>query len=349
MLESVQLTNFRNYSNKTIKFSNPTTIITGRNAIGKTNILESIYVGLFTKSFRAHNDQLIINNSDFLRVELSFFKNQIVYYYTTNPNRKKTIKHNSKLVTLKQSIGKYPVVLFEPNSILLFSLSPSIRRKYLDTLLYQLDPTYIQNSIIYNKTLRQRNALLKQYKKSSILPKLTEQVTIYNIQLAMSGSYITRKRSDFLTQITPLLQDSYNKVSSDKKTIQTQFLSSNNSEEDLLEKIENNWQLDSSVGLTLIGPHREDFVVLFNDEPVKNFASRGEIRSLLLAFKFAELSLFSQSKQPPILLLDDVFSELDETRQKLLIKNTSGYQTIITSTNIPGDIIKDFQHIQLVN
>ncbi len=348
MLESVKLTNFRNYPEKTVSFTHPTTIITGKNAIGKTNILESIYVGLFTKSFRAHDNQLISTNNDFFRIELSFYKNQLLYYYTLIPKRKKTIKHNNKIITLKESIGKYPVVLFEPNSILLFSLSPSIRRKYFDTLLYQLDPEYVQNSITYNKTLRQRNALLKKYKQLGVKPKLDEQMSIYNIQLAAAGAYITRKRSEFLKKITPSLQEFYTKVSLDNKKIQTKFIASNTSEEDLLEKIQSNWGIDSSVGLTLIGPHREDFVVLFNNEPVKNFASRGEIRSLLLAFKFTELDLFARSSEPPILLLDDVFSELDETRQKLLIKNTKSFQTIITSTNIPSNIIKDFQHIELV-
>ncbi len=348
MLESVKLTNFRNYPDKTVQFTHPTTIITGKNAIGKTNILESIYVGLFTKSFRAQDNQLITNNKDFFRVELVLGKNQLLYYYTLSPKPQKTIKHNNKRTTLKQSIGKYPVVLFEPNSILLFSLSPSIRRKYLDTLLYQLNPEYVQNSITYNKTLRQRNTLLKQYKQLGGVPRHNEQMSIYNIQLAATGSYITQQRNDFLKQITPLLQNFYTKVSSEDKQIQTKFLASNNSEEDLLEKIENNWSIDSALGLSLIGPHREDFNVLFNNEPVKNFASRGEIRSLLLAFKFAELELFNQSKESPILLLDDVFSELDETRQKLLIQNTKPYQTIITSTNIPSDIIKDFQHIELV-
>jgi len=348
MLNSINLTNFRNYSDKTIQLTHSSAIITGRNAIGKTNILESIFVGLFTKSFRAHDSQLIQNNTNYFRVELKFPKNTLAYHYTIQPKPKKTIKHNNKITTLKKNIGTFPVVLFEPNSILLFSLSPSTRRKYLDTLLYQLDPTYVQNSIIYNKTLRQRNALLKKYKQSGIKPKINEQINIYNIQLATAGSYITKKRRELLTKITPLIQEFYTSVSSDNKHIQTEFIASNVSEEDLLEKIQSNWHIDSLVGLTLIGPHREDFVVLFNNDQVKNFASRGEIRSLLLAFKFTELELFNQSKEPPILLLDDVFSELDENRQKLLIKNTNKYQTIITSTNIPSNVIKDFQHIELV-
>ncbi len=348
MLESVALTNFRNYSDKTIQLTEPTTIITGKNAIGKTNILESIFVGLFTKSFRAHDSQLIQNSKEYFRIELKFPKNTLAYHYTVQPKPKKTIKHNTKLTTLRQSIGTFPVVLFEPNSILLFSLSPSLRRKYLDTLLYQLDKKYVEHSIVYKRTLRQRNALLKRNKQSGKYMPADEQIYIYNIQLATSGAYITKRRGEFIAQITPLIQDFYNTISSGKKNIQTEFIYSNVSEEDLLNKIQNNWSVDSSVGLTLIGPHREDFVVLFNNEPVKNYASRGEIRSLLLAFKFAELTLFKDSKEPPILLLDDVFSELDEQRQKLLIKNTSSYQTIITSTDIPRNVIKEFQHIELV-
>lgn len=347
MLESLKLENFRNYPSKSLDITHSTTIITGQNAIGKTNILESIFVGLFTKSFRAREGQLIMNNKDYFRVELQFPKNRLIYHYTTNPAPKKTIKYNTKPTTLKNSIGKYPVVLFEPNSIMLFSLSPSIRRKYLDTLLYQLDRNYVINSIIYNKTLRQRNAWLKNKKRLGILSDPDEQIYIYDIQLATAGAYITASRNKLLAEITPLIMSSYHKISSSTPNIITKFSSSNISEQDLLEKIQANWQLDSIVGLTLVGPHREDFEVLFGGEKVNNFASRGEIRSLLLAFKFAELSLFTNSSKPPILLLDDVFSELDDARQKHLVENTKEYQTIITSTNVPRDIIKDFQHIEL--
>jgi DNA replication and repair protein RecF len=348
MLSQVELTNFRNYQNKTIDFTNTTTVITGKNAIGKTNIIEAIFTSLFTKSFRAADSELITTSKDFFRIKTTISKTPIILHYTTSPKPTKTLKINSQKTTLRKSIGTYPVILFEPNTILLFSLSPSYRRKYLDTILYQLDSYYVEHAITYNKTLKQRNTWLRAKKIAGVQAKSDEQIFIYNIQLSTSGSYITKRRQELLRDLEPYIQTYYQEIAKETKNITIDFRSSNSSEEDLLKKIESNWLNDTAVGRTLIGPHREDFIILFHNQSILSHASRGEVRSVLLALKFAELQLFHKiSKNPPLLLLDDVFSELDEYRQKMLINQTIKFQSIITATHLPKNIIKNFQLIEL--
>lgn len=349
MLSKIELTNFRNYSDKVIEFNDKNTIITGRNGIGKTNILEAIFTNLFTKSFRSSDKDLIKTKEDYFRIQTTINKTPIILHYTTNPKNKKTLKVNYGLSTLRKNIGQFPVILFEPNTIMLFSNNPSYRRKYLDILLYQLDSKYIENAIIYNKTLKQRNTWLRIKKQQGIKADPNEQIFIYNIQLATSGAYLTSRRQRFLKQIEPYIQKYYLDISKENKSISTSFIASNNSEQDLLEKIQTSWYQDISAGRTLVGSHREDFNFSFDNQPITDFASRGELRTVLLALKFSELELFRDiSKNPPILLLDDVFSELDENRQKLLLNQDSEFQTIITSTHLPYNIKHNYQHIELV-
>jgi DNA replication and repair protein RecF len=349
MLTQIELTNFRNYSNKLIEFNNKTTIITGKNAIGKTNILEAIFTNLFTKSFRTQDKDLININNDYFRLQSIINKTPINLHYTTLPKPTKTLKIHTQKSTLKNIIGRFPVAIFEPNTILLFALNSSYRRKYLDILLYQLDQQYIQNAIIYNKTIKQRNSWLRTKKIQGIKPPPNEQINIYDIQLATSGAYLTKSRANLLKKILPLLQENYIDIASEDKNIEINFIKSNTSEEDLHSQMQLNWKQDIAAGRTLIGPHREDFSFSFNGKPVDSFASRGELRSVLLALKFSELELFKEvSKNSPLLLLDDVFSELDESRQRKLINHNLEYQTIITATHLPNNIKADFQHIELV-
>lgn len=348
MLTSVELQNFRNYSNNFIEFNNKITVITGKNASGKTNILEAIFTSLFTKSFRASDIELITNTESFFRLKTTIDSIPVILHYTTTPKNKKTLKVNAQLSSLRKNIGKFPVVLFEPNTILLFSLTSTYRRRYLDMLLYQLDARYVEHSITYYKTLKQRNTWLRSKKIAGIQADPDEQIYIYNIQLATAGAYITKKRKELLNRIKPLLLQFYEEVSGTKKKIDINFNNSNVSDEDLLDKIQQSWFNDRATGRTLLGPHREDFSINFSNKPISTYASRGELRSVLLALKFAELDFFTQnSSNTPLLLLDDVFSELDESRQKKLIKMSDKFQTIITATHLPSNIKSNFQLLEL--
>ena len=223
---------------------------------------------------------------------------------------------------------RIPVVLFEPDDLQLLSGSPTRRRNFLDYFLSQIFPSFQLALTRYNKALKQRNNLLKRDNVSK------DELFPWNLMLAEYGAEIISKRQDFLELLNSKIEEVYFEISGVKDKIKIDYLGEKVSKNEILAILSENIERDKILGYTNFGPHKHDIQFIFNKKPAQNVASRGENRSLVLALKFIETDILADlTSKRPIVLLDDVFSELDDDRQKLLTKHFSKYQTIITSTN----------------
>lgn len=348
MITRLNLNQFRNHKLLELPISSKLVAITGPNASGKTNILESIYVSSLTKSFRSSDAKLITHNKDFFTID-RYDDDTLTHirYSTQNGSNSKKVKYKNQYQPIKNIIGRNPTVLFEPNDLDLLVGLPAIRRKYLDQLLSQIDQKYLINLQKYKKLLASKNSLLKRAKKQHI-GNLNELLFVLNIQIVEPAIYIIEARKNLIGDIEKLIVDYYQVISGNRSNIEINYLPSADTQDQLLSLIESNTSRDMIVGFCSIGPHREDFRVVFNDYNIEDNASRGEIRSLVLAFKLAELEYIEKVlHRRPTLLLDDVLSELDDDRQSHLLNNLSAQQTFITTTHLPKNIKPDYQHIKL--
>ena len=348
MITRLNLNQFRNHKLLELPISSELVAITGPNASGKTNILESIYVSSLTKSFRSSDAKLVTHNKDFFTIDR--YDDDILThlrYSIVNGSSSKKVKYKNQYQPIKNIIGKNPTVLFEPNDLDLLVGLPAMRRKYLDQLLSQIDQKYLTNSQKYKKLLTHKNSLLRRAKKQTI-GNLNELLFVLNIQIVEPAIYIIEARKKLIGDIKKLITDYYQVISGNKTDIEINYLPSAQTQDQLLSLIENNTNRDLVVGFCGVGPHREDFRVVFDSYHIEDNASRGEIRSLVLAFKLAELEYIEKVlHKRPTLLLDDVLSELDDDRQSHLLNNLSAQQTFITTTHLPRNIKPDYQHIEL--
>lgn len=339
MLANVRLQKFRSYRDTTFEFSEGVNIVVGPNASGKTNLLEALLVLARGKSFRTKDMNLISFNSNWSRIDVNFLSGQkrtIKLFSDKTPT--KTIEINSKIYKRLPINQMIPVVLFEPNHLQLLSGGSDKRRDYMDDLLSQTINGYSTVINHYKRTVSQRNRLLKQSPtKESIFP--------WNIKLSQLAGQIIKHRVALKEEINSLLPSLYKKLS---KTDTDTKLDYKNTwrpdvyETGLLRELENRLKDDIDRGFTSVGPHREDLVVLFEGVPAQETASRGEVRTAILALKIVELGLIEKSRgETPILLLDDVFSELDGKRRHALTSYLEKYQTFITTTDADL-VVKNF-------
>lgn len=348
MITHLTLRQFRNHSNTQLTFTSPLVIITGPNAIGKTNILESIYVSSLTKSFRVSDSKLLEQNKDFFTIDRVDDTSKIHVRLTlTGGTRKKSIKLNNIIKPHAEFIGQFPITLFEPNDLQLLTHTPQERRKFLNRIISQTNKKYLHNINMYQKILLQRNNLLKNAKKNHI-SNLQEQLFVYNIQLAEPAEYITKKRRQFTQAIQADISRYYSEISGQDKKITIKYYDSAKTKEEFIALLEQNQLQDSISTHTSVGPHREDFEILLENNNLSDTASRGEVRSIVLALKLTELDYIeSMLKKRPTLLLDDVLSELDTQRQNFLLSHLDRQQTFLTTTHLPVNIVQKFQHIEL--
>lgn len=348
MITKLNLNQFRNHKLLELPINSKLVAITGPNASGKTNILESIYVSSLTKSFRSSDAKLISHNKDFFTIDR--YDDDIlthIRYSIQNGSSSKKVKYKNQYQPIKNIIGKNPTVLFEPNDLDLLVGLPVLRRKYLDQLLSQIDQKYLIQLQKYKKLLASKNSLLRRAKKQSI-GNLNELLFVLNVQIVEPAMYIIEARKKLIEDIEKLIVGYYQVIGGHKTEIKISYLASAETQDKLLSLIEDNTSRDMLIGFSGIGPHREDFVVVFDRYNIEDNASRGEIRSLVLAFKLAELEYIEKVlHKRPTLLLDDVLSELDDERQAHLLNNLSAQQTFITTTHLPQNIKPDFQHIEL--
>lgn len=338
-LDWLHLKQFRNYSDTSFKFDERLTIITGRNGVGKTNILEAVYLLLNGSSWRDHERDLIEFNQDWWRIDGRI------------DGTERSLSYKTELVALKQlSTGgspwrrfsvsrRLPVVLFEPDQLTMVHGSPAARRRFIDQMITGLDPAY--NSLLgrYERVLRQRNNLLKEHRFSA---KLEDLLFAWDVSLANYGAQIIDRRQALTNQLNQGLSQLYSDLSGQSETLEVNYLPSfrfsSQIESRLAKLLKANLAHDQARGFTGVGPHRDDFSFHLNGQSAATAASRGEIRSLVYGLKRRELDLAEERLGlKPVFLMDDLFSELDDTRQKNITVDF-GNQTIITSTSAHPEI-----------
>lgn len=336
MIANLRLQHFRSYADASFEFSDAVNIIVGPNASGKTNLLEAVLVVARGSSYRVHDADLVAFEQPWARLDavLSDDTERIVKL-VQSPRPSKSYDVAGKPLRRLTQQYQLAVVLFEPNHLLLLSGSPDGRRAYLDDLLEQTTPGYQTLRQQYARTLRQRNALLKRG------PAAVLQLFPWNVRLSELAGSIVRARHELVTQLNEQLPRLYRDLSHADAEVGMSYearFSPEHYETHLLKKLESSQDLDLARGFTGSGPHREDFSLTYNGHEAADSASRGEIRTAVLALKILELQLIEQATgRRPIILLDDVFSELDGSRRKLLTAYIEPYQSFITTTD--ADIV----------
>ncbi len=329
-LLSLRVKNFRNHRDITCEFSPHVTLIHGMNGTGKTSLLEAIYMLYRGRSFKG-------SDTDALRTGAHWYRADV---YDDSPSASRSLVLDMRGETKKKSFTvdgkpsarlapkyKKPIILFTPDTMRLIDGSPARRREYLDTVISQYDERYQAALRRYERALMQRNKLLKQ-------PNVTEDMLFpWNVALSDSGAYIIAARVHLLSIINTKLAGFYEKISSQSVQLSAQYSHQDTSPQGLLAQYEAGFQKDIYLGNTSIGPHRHDMLLALNKKSAQDVVSRGEARTIVLALKYIEAELVSEKfNDHPLILLDDVFGELDASRQRHLLKNFSDSQIIITST-----------------
>lgn len=348
-LEQLSLKNFRNYCHEIIKFSKHINIFLGSNAQGKTNLIESIYILSTTKSYRLKKDKdLILFNHEFSKINATISKNNHLYdieYIIYDKGKNIKVNHIEQK-KISEYIGLFNVVLFAPEDLNLIKGQPNIRRKFIDVELSKLNSTYLKYISYYQKILKQRNQYLKKY--TNVIDII--YLEILTEQLVHAASHIIFYRLNFIKSIEKYANHILNIMTENKEVLLIKYISQlekinlDNSNTITVEEIKNlylklfkeNQKKEIDSRTTLYGPHRDDLQFLLNDKDVQLFGSQGQQRTVILCMKLAEIDLIKeQTKEYPILLLDDVLSELDNYRQTFLLKSIEDkVQTFITTTNI---------------
>lgn len=328
-ITDIRLQNFRSHIEASFELSNSVNIVVGPNASGKTNLLEAILVLAGHNSYRAKFNELVNFNKSWARLDA----NTPVASRTVKiePDTVgKTYVIDNKIYKRLDNAKKLPVCLFEPNHLLLLSGSPELRRSYIDNLCEQIYPEYGHNFRQYKRTLAQRNHLLKSANPGG-------QIFSWNIRLSELAGKIVADRLQLINELNKSISKNYQALSKSDDKINTNYLSkldTANYESSLLKKLEEKLELEIMRGFTLYGPHRDDLTIAINNNNSGDTASRGEARTLVLALKILEAELLEKTRgEKPLLLLDDVFSELDGVRRQKLTNYLSDYQTFITTTD----------------
>ena len=341
-IKYIKLQNFRSHRNIDINFNKGITLITGLNGSGKTSILEAIYINLNGSLFRGAYIDIVNHNSDWWRVDIINNSNttrSVLFDSSKSIGRRKFIIDNKVSYRLSQN-NKFPIVLFEPDDLLLINGSPSRRRLFIDNLICQLNPNYKSILNKYDRALKQRNNLLKNVNAKK------DELFVWDLLISDYGYIIIKNRVKYINLLETKLSKIYNSISNTNDMININY-SHNISNQKLLNDLNNSHTKDKLSGSTSIGPHRHDVIVLFNNKPANTTASRGEIRSIILSLKFLEVKIIEDIlNTKPIILLDDVYSELDENRRNKLINNVVDYQVIMTNTHTISDF-KSYNHIKL--
>ena len=335
IVKSIELKNYRNYETLNMQFDHKTNIIYGDNAQGKTNILEALYVCATTRSHRGSKDKEIISfESEEAHIKVVVCKNGInnrIDMHLKN-NKSKGIAVNG--IPIKKAVdlfGIINIVFFSPEDLNIIKDGPSERRRFIDMELCQLDKIYLYNLVNYNKVLVQRSKLLKDL---GFDKKNMETLDIWDIQLVKYGKELIKRRIEFVNQINSIIYDIHNKLSGKKENLIIKYIPSV-CEEDFEKTIYTSRDRDIKYKITSFGPHKDDISFHINSKDVKKYGSQGQQRTCALSLKLAEIELVKNIiNDTPILLLDDVLSELDSSRQNILLNSIGDIQTIVTCTGL---------------
>lgn len=333
-IKNILLENFRNYDKQEIELNKNINIIYGNNAQGKTNIIESVFLCAYGKSFRAKKDsELIKFDKENCNVEVSYSKIDREGTIKAEIGEKKTFFANGvKQNKISDIIGKINVVIFTPDDIEIIKEGPQKRRRFLDMMISSLRPNYLHLLNSYNKVLEQRNNFLRQIKLENKNPAMLD---IWDEQLAEYSYKIYEYRKYFIEKISNSIEDIHSLITkSGKEEIKIKYISNSKNKESFLENLKKSRSVDIKRGFTATGVHRDDFMIYINSRPVSIFGSQGQQRTTILTLKLCELKIVKEEiGDNPILLLDDYMSELDEKRRTSFLENIKGNQVIITCTD----------------
>lgn len=354
IIRSLELENFRNYESLSIQFDKGTNILYGDNAQGKTNILEAIYLSATTKSHKGSKDRDIVNfKEEEAHIRTYVYKdgleNRVDMHLRKNKSKGIAI-NGQKIKKAADLLGMLNVVFFSPEDLSIIKNGPSERRHFMDMELCQLDHFYLYNLNNYNKIVNQRNKLLKDLYFN---PGLADTLSIWDLQLVSFGSKIIERRISFVKQLNEIIYHIHKKLSGDKEVLQIIY-EPNVSIADYEKSMASGQQRDIKLKMTCVGPHRDDFSFLVkrvneNGESteeidIRKFGSQGQQRTAALSLKLSEIELVKKlTKDTPLLLLDDVLSELDSNRQNYLLNSIGDIQTIITCTGLEEFVNNRFE------
>lgn len=335
IIKSLELENFRNYKSLNIEFDKGVNILYGDNAQGKTNILEAIYVSATTKSHKGAKDKEIINfEAEEAHIKTYLDKEGLERRVDMHLRKSKSKGIAIDTVRLKkaaQLLGLLNVVFFSPEDISIIKDAPAQRRRFVDMELCQLDQSYLYDLNQYNKIIAQRNKLLKDMYNNQDLKNM---LGIWDMQIITYGQKIIKRRRLFVDQLNEIIDEIHYKLSGGKERIKVEYapyVSEDNFEEMLKKAREKDIKLKS----TSVGPHKDDFIFIVNGIDIRTYGSQGQQRTAALSLKLSEIELVKKiTGDNPVLLLDDVLSELDSNRQNHLLNNIGDIQTIITCTGL---------------
>lgn len=339
-INKLEIINFRNYDKLTLSFSSGINVFYGNNAIGKTNILESIYFLAITKSHRTNEDNNLIKNGEAVtKVKGTIESNNEEKTMEIILNNKgKGVKINNIVIKkISDYISKFKVIIFFPDDLELIKGNPATRRKFMNIEIGQIEENYFKSLNEYNLLLKNRNEYIKNRELESID---LDYLSIINEKLVDFGLILINYRKEFIEKLSKKTNTIYKKIFG-KGEINLLYktnidLNNNNLKEEYLEKLRNNLKRDLYLKTTYIGPHRDDIVFVLNGYDSKNQASQGQQRTIIISTKLAEIELIKEkTNQYPVLLLDDIFSELDIIKNNNLYKYINkNIQTFITTTDL---------------
>lgn len=345
-VKSLELKDFRNYQDLKIQFSKGTNILYGDNAQGKTNILEGIYMCGTTKSHKGSKDREMIRiGQDESHIRVFVERNDVVHKIDMHLKKTKPKGVAIDGIPIRKSselFGLIHMVFFSPEDLGIIKNGPNYRRRFIDIELCQLDKVYLYNLTCYNKIIVQRNNLLKQITNHN--HELLDTLSIWDTQLVHYGSEIINRRKLFISQLNEIIVEIHNKLTNYKEQLTIDY--EPNVTADLFqEKLMRNKERDIFLKTTNVGPHRDDISFVIAEKDIRKFGSQGQQRTTALSLKLAEIELVKQvTKDNPILLLDDVLSELDRNRQNQLLDSISEIQTIVTCTGLEEFVSHRFEY-----
>ena len=329
VISSLKLKNFRNYKDLEIKFDEKLNLILGENGQGKTSILEALYINSFGKSFRAFHDKEMIKfgeNGFYTQVLLNKENEKIEIIFE---NGKKNIKINeTPIKKLSELLDFLHIVVFSPDDLKIVKEDPQKRRNFMDISLCKMKPVYFAALSNYKRVLSQKNILLKEERPNY------EMLEIWNLELAKYGVKIIKERNEFVRKIAVIAKEIQEKISDSKE-----IRSNENLEELFFNKLCEQKENEIFKRTCLVGPHRDDISIDMNEVNIRKYGSQGQQKTAALALKFSEIEIMkNEFAEECILILDDVLSELDENRQKYLIKSFEDVQTFISATEISEEL-----------
>ena len=359
-LSNIKLSNYRNYNDLEMDIPSGLVILHGDNAQGKTNLLEAVYLLSISKAYRAKSDREVINKygdgsltqvigvanniTDVFRITVNIHSNELYQHQTTNQYRiRKDIRVNGIPKLASDLVGTLKAVLFDSEDIRIVTGSPALRRRYLDILISQLDRQYLKSLQKYQKILYQRNHLIRSIrdKKANL-----NEIVFWDQQLITEGSFIMSRRHEITTKLSSISKEIHSTLTESRELLDINYVPSfyidshifDEIPSQFMEALEKNRNKDINYGMSSIGPHRDDLNIEIDGLPASSYASRGQSRTIALVLKLSEGKVLkNESGIAPILLLDDILSELDLMRTEQLLKYiTASEQALLTTTDLSG-------------